>query len=221
MEVTFTKIAGRRYLVTISRERGPELATRQGPGYHEYLPHDAVHFIVESEAALSDGVFGQIAAGRSNIFTTADPALRRRQARREARKRTTTAEIADMSRSESLASLCSVLWEIRAGRRRQLPAWLAETDPALVNSLLVERILGRLDEFANRWHALPDAGSITLVWDPERHAERPRSATGRRARQCPASGHRKPLSQVIGNRCVETSETPDAADRRACPKPVS
>jgi hypothetical protein len=165
MDVTFTKIAGRRYLVTISRERGPELATRQGPGYHEYLPHDAVHFIVESEAALAAGVFGQIAAGRSNIFTTADPALRRRQARREARKRATTSEIADMSRSESLASLCSVLWEIRVGQRRRLPAWLAGTDPAVLSSPLVERIVLRLDEFAKRWHALPEGGGITLVWE--------------------------------------------------------
>ena len=42
MEVTFTKLQGRRYLMTVVRDRGPELAPRQGPGYHDYLPHDAV-----------------------------------------------------------------------------------------------------------------------------------------------------------------------------------
>ena len=29
----------------------------------------------------------------------------------------------------------------------------------------------------------------------------------RRARRCPGSGHRKPMSQDIGNRCVGSSET--------------
>ena len=84
MEVTFTKLQGRRYLMTVVRDRGPELAPRQGPGYHDYLPHDAVHFMVEAEAALSGGVFGRVAAGQNNIFTTADPAIRRRQGRWEA-----------------------------------------------------------------------------------------------------------------------------------------
>ena len=176
MDVTFTKADGRRYLMTVSRECGPELATRQGPGYHEYLPHDAVHFLVEVEARLSDGVFGQIAAGRSNIFAAADPAVRRRYARREARRRPSSAEIADTSRSESLASLCSALWEVRAGHRRRLPVWLAEADPEVVGSPLVERILGRLDEFAARWIALPVGGSITLAWKP---TSRPASIAAR------------------------------------------
>jgi hypothetical protein len=166
MEVTFTKAEGRRYLMTVARERGPELAPRHGPGYHEYLPHDAVHFLVEVEAGLSDAVFGQIAAGRRNIFAAVDPAERRRYARREARRRPLKSEMADTARSELLASLCSALWEVRAGHSRGLPVWLAETDTSLVGSPLVERILGRLDEFAARWHALPTGGSITLAWRP-------------------------------------------------------
>jgi hypothetical protein len=56
MDVTFTKAPGRRYFMTVVRERGVPLAPRQGPGYHDYLPHDAVHFLVESEAGLSGGV---------------------------------------------------------------------------------------------------------------------------------------------------------------------
>ena len=68
MDVTFRKLTGRRYVMSVVRERGPELAPTPGPGYHDYLPHDAVHFIVESEAGLSGGVFGRIAAGQSNLF---------------------------------------------------------------------------------------------------------------------------------------------------------
>jgi hypothetical protein len=73
MDVTFTKGPGRRYFMTVVRERGIRLARRQGPGYHDYLPHDAVHFIVEREAGLTGGVFGRVAAGQSNIFPAADP----------------------------------------------------------------------------------------------------------------------------------------------------
>ena len=109
MEVTFTKLYRRRYLMTVVRDRGPELAPRQGPGYNEYLPHDAVHFIVEAEAALSGGVFGRVVAGQNNIFTTADPAIRRHQARREAKRRPNATDRADMATSESLASLCQPL----------------------------------------------------------------------------------------------------------------
>lgn len=56
VEVRFTKLDGRRYLVKVDRELGPQLAERQGPGYDDHLPHEAVHFIVEAEAGLTRGI---------------------------------------------------------------------------------------------------------------------------------------------------------------------
>lgn len=176
MEVTFTKQAGRRYLMAVTRERGPELAPRQGPGYDDYLPHDAVHFLVEREAHLAHAVFGQIAAGRSNLFRPADPALLRRQARRDKKVKPDARECAETARSEALASLCFPLWQQRAGLRSELPDWTARVDPReLVSPVLLERILARLGEFAAQWHPLPAGGSVTLVWQPlpERPARRP------------------------------------------------
>jgi len=165
MEVTFTKLPGRRYEMTVIRERGPLLAPRTGPGYHEYLPHDAVHFLVEAEAGLRGGAFGRIAAGQSNMFWPADPALLRRQRRRDKAHRPTPGEHADMAASEHLAGMCQVLWEIRAGQRATPPEWFSRVDAATLGSPLVQRILGRLDEFASWWHHLPPYGSITLPWD--------------------------------------------------------
>jgi hypothetical protein len=181
MDVTFTKMAGRRYLMTVIRERGPRLAPRPGPGYDDYLPHDAVHFIVEAEARLSGGVFGRIAAGHSNIFSAADPGLLRHQARREAKRRPSAAERADMARSEELASMCLPLWELRAGHRRELPAWFASLAPESLEAAapLRERILARLDEFAAGWHALPVGRGITLSWPLGDHGRHP----GQRVRQ--------------------------------------
>ena len=171
MEVTFTKLPGRRYEMTVARERGPVLAPRTGPGYHEYLPHDAVHFLVEAEAGLRGGAFGRIAAGQSNMFWPADPALLRRQRRRDKAHKPTPSEHADMATSENLAGLCQALWEIRAGQRAAPPEWFSRTDPQTLESPLVQRILDRLDEFAAWWHHLPEHGSITLPWDASTWAD--------------------------------------------------
>ena len=123
MDVTFTKDSGRRYLMTVVRERGPKLGPRHGPGYDDYLPHDAVHFLVEAEARLTGGAFGRIAAGQGNMFWPADNRLLRHQKRREARRKPSQAEHAQMGRSEDLASVCQVLWQLRGGHRSLPPSW--------------------------------------------------------------------------------------------------
>jgi hypothetical protein len=167
VQVRSPKLGGRRYTMTVVRERGPELAPRQGPGYDEFLPHDAVHLVVEAEAGLAGGAYGRIAAGQSNIFWPADPAQRRRQSRREARRTPTRAEHEDMDRSERLASVAPLLWEIRKGRRTELPPWARGVAPVPAVDAVLERILDRLDAFAAQWSALPDGGSVTLDW-PDR-----------------------------------------------------
>jgi hypothetical protein len=169
MDVTFTKESGRRYLMTVVRERGPQLAPRHGPGYDDYLPHDAVHFLVEAEARLTGGAFGRIAAGQSNLFWPADNRLMRHQKRREAKRKISAAEHAQMGRSEDLASVCRVLWELRAGHRSELPPRFDRVPPEDLESRLTERILARLDEFAARWQALPVADGITLTWPLDQH----------------------------------------------------
>lgn len=164
MQVTFTKVRDRRYVLEVERERGPVLAPRQGPGYDEYLPHDAVHLIVESEAGLTQGVFGQLAAGRSNIFWPTDPADRRRQRRRETKRRASKAEGSEMARSELLASVCPPLWELRTGRRATPPEWFSSVEPGVLTSPLADRIMLRLDDFATRWHELSPGESMTVSW---------------------------------------------------------
>lgn len=164
MRVTFTKLPGRRYEMTVVRERGPQLAPRQGPGYHDYLPHDAVHFLVEAEAGLTAGVFGRIAAGENQMFWPADRALLRRTRRREKKRSRSPQEHADMGRSEELAGLCQVLWEMRAGVRSSAPEWFSLLPEGATESPLVRRILARLDSFASEWHALRPGDGITLAW---------------------------------------------------------
>lgn len=150
--------------MTVVRERGPRLAPRQGPGYHDYLPHDAVHFLAEAEAGLAGGVFGRIAAGENQMFWPADPRLLRKTRRREKKRSRSAGEHADMGRSEDLASLCAVLWEMREGFRSSAPEWFSRVPDGARESAVVRRILRRLDSFASQWHTLGPGGSLTLEW---------------------------------------------------------
>lgn len=149
--------------MTVRGANGPELAPRQGPGYDPFLPHDAVHLIVEAEAGLAGAVFGRVAAGHSDFFTTVDPRLRRRHRRRARKHRQSALEHAEMVRSEHLAGICTLLWALRTGRRRDVPGWSAlgaeRLDPDLI-----ERVHRRLDDFAGRWSTLAPGGTVTMAW---------------------------------------------------------
>ncbi|WP_217710522.1 hypothetical protein [Streptomyces sp. NA04227] len=162
MRVTFTKGPGTSYTIAVDRETGVALAPRNGPGGHPYLPHDLVHFLVEAEADIALGVFGQLAAGDNGMFWPASPDERVKAARRRKSKgrQTSPRGSADMARSEELAGIALPVWELRRRHAQELPAYVkAASIPAVV-----ERIVDRFDEYADNWHALPVGGSITLNW---------------------------------------------------------
>lgn len=164
MRVVFTKRSGTSYDVAVYRETGAALAPRNGPGGHPYLPHDLVHFLVETEARIAHGVFGRLAAGDNGLFWPADPADRAKAARRRKGKSVKSApEVrADTARSEELVGIAVPVWELRRGHVRELPAYVTAKGVPPV----VDRIVSRLDGYADRWHALPVGGSLTLTWTP-------------------------------------------------------
>jgi hypothetical protein len=140
MRVTFAK-KERRYDVYVSRDRAPDLFIRSAPGYDDWLPHDVLHFVAESEYGLDGGVFGDLAAGgNARTFIPVDPALVAKTWRRQRMKRT---RLPNGRRSEQLA----------AGLEH---GWRART--------LEPRLLETLDALAETWHALPTGGTLTLEW---------------------------------------------------------
>ncbi|MGH3389319.1 MAG: hypothetical protein ACRDOO_10625 [Actinomadura sp.] len=183
MKVTFTKVPGRRYLVAVNRGVGPRLAPRFGPGYDPHLPHDLVHFVVEVEAGIQDGVFGQLASGDCGIFWPADPAERRRAKRRK--RRLSEGESADLARSERLVAQCHSLWRIRAGQAGEAPA---AAPPYGSEGTLVERICARLDDAARQWHALQIGAGMTVSWPQPKRRHRPGDAE-RRSGKPPVRHH--------------------------------
>jgi hypothetical protein len=116
------------------------------------------------KARLVGGVFGRIAAGENQMFWPANPGLLRKTRRREDKRSRTAREHAGMGRSEELASLCQVLWEMRAGLRSSAPEWFSRVPDGTAESPVVRRILARLDSFVSQWHAPEPGRSMTLEW---------------------------------------------------------
>jgi hypothetical protein len=140
VRVTFTK-KERRYDVYVSRDRAPDLFIRSAPGYDDWLPHDLLHFVAESEFGLDQGVFGALAAGsNARIFIPVDPKLVAKTWRRQRIKKT---RLPQGRRSEELAGELELGWRARS------------LEPSL---------LAKLDTLAEEWNALPSGGTLTLDW---------------------------------------------------------
>lgn len=75
MRVKFRRTGERRYGVRVEGPEHPPMEVNPAPGYDDRLPHDLVHFAVEVELGIRDGVFGQIAAGGDSGTFRLDPAI--------------------------------------------------------------------------------------------------------------------------------------------------
>jgi hypothetical protein len=164
MRVTFTKTGLRRYGVLVDRERSPQVAINPAPGWHDYLPHDLLHFVAEAEWKLDGAVFGQLArGGDANMFVPTDQSLipRAMRDRKRAKRR---AGRPKGRRSEVLAHLLEDAWEARHGLGRRPEDWETRLEQARVTSERLERVLEHVDELAERWHSLHVGEGITLDW---------------------------------------------------------
>jgi hypothetical protein len=160
MKVTFVKKGARRYAVEVRRDRYPDLWCGS-IGYDDFLPHDLLHLVAEAEFGLDGAVFGDLAAGgNARIFQSVDQELTARMWRRQ---RIRPTRLPEGRRSEELA------WELEQG-------WRART--------LEPELQQKLDDLAERWHALQVGQSLTLEWPrPEgrkRHPPRDRRRPARR-----------------------------------------
>jgi hypothetical protein len=169
MKVSFAKTGERRYGVFVRRERALEVVMNPAPGYHDYLPHDMLHFVAEAEWKLNGAVFGQLAAGGdAGTFHPVDQSLVAR-AMRDRKRRKRRAGKPKGRRSEILADVLEHAWNARRGREPLPSDWQEQLAIARVSSDRLERVVDRLDELADRWHALRIGEELTLEWpSPER-----------------------------------------------------
>lgn len=181
VRVSFDKTGRRRYAVTVERRQAANVVMHPAPGYDDWLPHDLVHFLVEREVGLRDGIFGQLAAGGdAHTFVPTDEQRTRRWARRSERRNAGSGRQID--RSERVAFAVHNEWNLRAGRHRSRLPRDPETDAD------VQAVLPALDDAARAWHALPVHGSLVFTWPwPERGERR---ASPRRTPNTPVPPHR-------------------------------
>jgi hypothetical protein len=177
VRVTFIK-KERRYGVYIARDRAVDLFAGSAPGYDDWLPHDLVHFVAEAEFGLDDGIFGTLAAGRkAKLFIPVD---RKETVKIWRQNRIKKVKLPEGRRSEQLAAQLELGW-----RERTL-------EPGL---------LAKLDALAERWHALPIGGELTLEWPRAERgtpAGRPANAAASARRAARSAGRSRPAAVRAG-----------------------
>jgi hypothetical protein len=171
VRVRFTK-QERRYDIYVERDRATDLFMRSAPGYDDWLPHDVLHFVAESEYGLDGGVFGHLAAGgNARIFIPVDP---KETAKIWRHARMKKVRLPDGRRSEELAGQLERGWRART------------LEPGL---------LARLDALAEHWHALPLGGELTLEWpraESGKRGGRPANAAASARRAARSAGRSRP-----------------------------
>jgi hypothetical protein len=171
MKVRFKRTGVRRYAVIVSLAGEPALTMDPAPAYDDDIPHDLVHYIVEAELGISNGVYGRAARGAGTFITTAErdvgPRERiRKQRKRQRRERALGAldasHRADMASSERLAALSDVAWRRQHGQHpdptRSAPALRTEDVAS------VARVVERLNAVTPLWRALPIGGELVFEW---------------------------------------------------------
>jgi hypothetical protein len=171
VHVSFKRTGARRYAVIVSVPDQPTRAADPAPGYDDDIPHDLVHYVVEAELRLTNGVYGRAARGAGTFvaLTEQDATPRRRmreqrkQQRRERTLRSRGGDPADeMATSERIAAVSDVAWRRKAGQH----ADALRVPPALRpdDVVSVERVVARLDALAPAWRALPLGGELVFEW---------------------------------------------------------
>lgn len=185
MEVEFKKTGERRYGVYIRRENSANLEMNPAPGFDELMPHDLLHFLVEQEFDLQNGIFGQIAKGgtagtfhqtadeKSN--NRADSRLRKKTARRG--EKLLKDNLDDCAKSERATYVCLHDWfsnstdeklksralEMRASIESTF-AQMSESERKNYTKEKLAQIRARIEELGQKWSSLKVNQSIVLEW---------------------------------------------------------
>lgn len=165
MQITITKGASEDRIL-VHRRDGTAASTsfpHKGP-----IPHDAVHFFVESELEIRDGFWGLVASGRDpeDVGAMAKAAGHPSAARPGVPERSIVAAI----QSERIVECFEAdLWSpgcdsqtfrdtVKAGCEHSLVPAPTMDDKAIA------RIRSRLQEFRQQWLELPVGASCSLEW---------------------------------------------------------
>jgi hypothetical protein len=181
MKVEFRRTGTRRYATVVSLSGEPARALDPAPGYDDDIPHDLVHYVVEAELGLTQGVYGRAGQGAGTFISTseedASPRQRARERRKRQRRERALAEkdaktAGEMAASERIAALSDVAWRRKHGQRAD--PLRAPPVPRPEDLEPVARVVARLDVLAPLWRALPVGAALVFEW-PELAPSRERA----------------------------------------------
>ncbi|MBS1792038.1 MAG: hypothetical protein JST85_30305 [Acidobacteria bacterium] len=185
LKIQFRRTGERRYAVTIHRSGQAPMEMNPAPGFDPLMPHDLLHFIVESELGLRHGIFGQIAEGGTagTFISMAAAGESNREVGRSRRRANRRGDKLlregrdDSAQSEHATYVCLQEWLARSAdpARRKLAqplAWNANQsgsqqtaeEAKVLNDSMVNRICARMDELSAQWSALAVGESLTVHW---------------------------------------------------------
>jgi hypothetical protein len=169
VEVTFTSLDG-LHVTTIERDDGAVLATRS-PGARDRLPHDLIHYVVERELGLDDGVWGRVASGVVyKNFRVLQPPKAKQQRRQKPRKRKTKRK--GVLEAEVLVWILHDIWDGTAERewgtiRAFLDSIWSPRTRSRADELepsTIARICAALDRMEAKWKRVPVGGELRVDW---------------------------------------------------------
>lgn len=165
MILVFRRTGQRRYAVEARRPGMPNIEMNPAPGYDALMPHDMMHLVVEAQLGLTQGIFGQLAAGGdAGSFHLAVTSSESSRAVSRARKRVSKRGKKLMSRgrdecleSERATFICWQEWLSRSSSRKG-------TKPHGLDQRKLDEICKHLDQLSARWSSLKIGDSMTVHW---------------------------------------------------------
>jgi hypothetical protein len=171
MDIRFIRPAGSRLVMLAERDDGATVRLT-GSARSDQLPHDLAHFVVESELGRSDGLWGNIAAGRlfkGMTIVSGPPGAKHRRRAFPRRPRHQPSPVID---AEVLVEIFTSLWtgdaEREYGSRRAFldatysPRTRSRADE--IDDDTVQRVARRLDRANRAWRRLKPGDELRLHW---------------------------------------------------------
>jgi hypothetical protein len=178
MEVRFIRPIGMRLMMLVERDDGATVRVT-GVARGDELPHDLAHFVVESELALRDGFWGDIAAGRvfKGMEIVAGPPGVKHRRPFPRRPRRAPSPVID---AEVLVEIFVGIWNGQAEReygsvRAFLDATYSPRSGSRADEIdepTLARVCQRLTEASRAWSHLQPGAELRLHW-PVAVARRP------------------------------------------------
>jgi hypothetical protein len=168
MEITFTRLDERFVETTVTRDDGALLATRS-PGAGDRLPHDLIHYVVESELGLEDGLWGGVASGVTyKNFRIVVPPKTKQRPRRPRRK----TKRKGLLEAEVLVWVLHDIWDGTAEREwGTIRAFLdsiwsprARSRADELEPETIRRVREALDRTEAEWKRVPRGGQLRVTW---------------------------------------------------------